>query len=233
MDDQPLSSRLTALGSSLVPQPPSVAAGPGEQSKRDTSFYSDHVIFKVGNHFFKVPRRKFEDDSDIFRGIHYGPSIDEQREPTLEEWISILKLTTMWHFHGLRRTAIDRLTPLVQDGDPIQWIVLARKYDVHEWLLPALNALARRPRALQLHEVNSLGIATVVKMAEVRESFNEQGSYRHSSREDGNFEGEIQRLFADELPREPRCLADDSEVNSGYDLLVARSTGMHRWGKRR
>lgn len=145
----------------------------------------------------------------VWFASHYGPSIDEQKEPTLEEWMSILKLTTMWHFHGLRRTAIDKLTPLVQDWDPIQWIVLARKCDVHEWLLPALNALARRPQALKLHEVNSLGIETVVKMAEVRESFNEQGSYRHSSRENGNFEGEIQRLFADELPRESRRLVDD------------------------
>lgn len=157
----------------------------------------------------------------VWFASHYGPSIDEQKEPTLEEWMSILKLTTMWHFHGLRRTAIDKLTPLVQNGDPIQWIVLARKCDVHEWLLPALNALARRPQALQLHEVNSLGIATVVKMAEVRESFNREsfnkGSHKHSkySRGTGNVEREIQRLFADELPQESRRLANDSEYE--YD----------------
>lgn len=47
MDAQPVSSRLTALGSSLIPQPPSLAAAPAAQNKRDTSFYSDHVIFKV------------------------------------------------------------------------------------------------------------------------------------------------------------------------------------------
>ena len=109
----------------------------------------------------------------------------------------------MWQFARLRRVAIDNLRPLLEKEDPVRWIVLARKYDVHEWLLPSLHALARRPQAQQLNEVDSLGIVTVVKMAEVRESLY-TGNMGHRGqytvyRSVHNFEGEIWRLFADEL----------------------------------
>ena len=113
-----------------------------------------------------------------------------------------MKLTTMWQFARLRRVAIDNLRPLLENEDPVRWIVLACKYDVHEWLLPSLHALARRPKAQQLNEVDSLGIVTVVKMAEVRESYTGNMAYRGQyavSRSVHNFEPEIRRLFADEL----------------------------------
>ncbi len=150
---------------------------------------------------------------------HYGASEEESRPLSLTEWIDVLKLTTMWHYATLRAVAIERLTPMLQQYDPVQWISLARKYDVHEWLLPALHALARRERPLQLHEVTPLGIATLVKMAEVRESRGVAhvggyhihgsfggthshaggfGSYRQE-RETMNFEPEIRRLFKGEL----------------------------------
>ncbi|KAI0739027.1 hypothetical protein C8Q80DRAFT_1203405 [Daedaleopsis nitida] len=223
-----------------------IATSPPEDPnaiKRDTMFYSDHIVFQIGNRLFKVPRRKFE-DSEIFNDMfalpagndalavdgssdekplvletievaefrallrvmfrpHHAPTYEESKELTLEEWISVLKLTTMWRFEKLRRVAIDSLTPLLQLEDPVRWISLARKYDVHEWLFPSLHALARRTKAQQLGEVADLGIATVVKMAEVRESY--VGNYNNNfqrntfSRSQHNFEAEIRRLFKEEL----------------------------------
>ena len=135
---------------------------------------------------------------------HYAPTYEESKELTVDEWIFVLKLTTMWSFAKLRRVAIDSLTPLLQLEDPVRWISLARKYDVHEWLFPSLHALARRTKAQQLDEVAELGIATVVKMAEVRESYvanvNYSNNYqRVTTRSQHNFETEIRRLFREEL----------------------------------
>ncbi|KAI0656888.1 hypothetical protein C8Q70DRAFT_920440 [Cubamyces menziesii] len=115
---------------------------------------------------------KKDEFQQLLHAILYGPSYEEQKEPTMEDWISVLKLTAMWQFTKLRRVAIDKLTPLLKAADiPVRWLGLARQYDVHEWLFPALHALARRVQPIQLEEVESLGIATVIKMAEVRESF--------------------------------------------------------------
>ena len=107
----------------------------------------------------------------------------------------------------MRRAAIDALRPLLEEEDPVLWVTLTYKYEVHEWLFLSLHALARRPKALQMGEVDALGIVTVVKMAEVRESFpfgdNSTGYYRnsHVSRATHNFEQQIRRVFEDELSR--------------------------------
>ncbi|TFK89040.1 hypothetical protein K466DRAFT_546042 [Polyporus arcularius HHB13444] len=239
------------------PRPPHTPTGyPPETApdtvSRDSTFYFDQVVFQVGKRLFKVPRRRFEQESENFRDMfalptsdgnvegssdehplllegiaeeefrtllrvmfrpHYGASEEESRPLSLTEWIDVLKLTTMWHYATLRAVAIDSLTPMLQQYEPVQWISLARKYDVREWLLPALHALARRKQPLQLHEVEPLGIATAIKMAEVRESYvsvvsQGRGNARgygsqqfQQERETANFEYEIRRLFEDELEK--------------------------------
>ncbi|KAI0642640.1 hypothetical protein C8Q79DRAFT_917088 [Trametes meyenii] len=243
-----------------------------EETARDEHFYSDHIVFQVRrlhtwavgiyssyalpratrqveNRLFKVPKRKFVDNSEVFEGMfeipgdpasvegntdekpltlegikkdefrallgvmfkpHYAPTWSEKRQPSMEEWILVLKLTTMWQFASLRRVSIDALTPLLGAAeDPARWISLARLYDVNEWLFPALHALARRTKALQFDEVEPLGLATAIKMAEVRESFvgcrpNHtyiSGGYSHSteSRNQHDFGAALRRLFGNEL----------------------------------
>ena len=113
----------------------------------------------------------------------------------------------MWQFSKLRAVAIQYMTPeLPQHRNAAEWINLARTYSVHEWLLPALHMLARRQLPLQSYEVNLLGIETVFKMAEVRESYL-AGSYcrgyQNTARASWNFEHEIRRVFGDEVSESP------------------------------
>ncbi len=137
-------------------------------------------------------------------GSQYGPPSSEraEKELSVDEWVSVLKLTTMWQFPVLRKAAIDNLKPLLGE-DPVRWIGLARTYDVHEWMFPALDKLAQRREPLRLHEAELLGIATAVKMAEVRESRDrasagsQSGSYY--GRPYHSFGDEIRRVFKDEL----------------------------------
>ncbi|KAI0326136.1 hypothetical protein GY45DRAFT_150028 [Cubamyces sp. BRFM 1775] len=222
------------------------AQGDLDVIRRDCRYYTDHIVFQVENCLFKVPQRKFVDDSEVFKGMFalpadsktvegqtdekpivlvgikkeefqallhvmftplYGPSLEEQRQPTLEEWISVLKLTTMWQFARQRRVAIDRLCPLLEAANiPARWLWLARQYDVDEWLFPALHALARRTQPIQVEEAESLGIATAIKMAEVRESFTRCSvKYNYQivvSRSQYDFTAKIMQVFRDELRAE-------------------------------
>ncbi|KAI0349702.1 hypothetical protein OH77DRAFT_1499446 [Trametes cingulata] len=144
---------------------------------------------------------------------HYNPSWEEAEEPSTEDWIAVLKLTTMWEFACLRRTAICELSLIVRtELDPFDWVCLARQYSVHEWLFPALHALARRTQPLQADEADRLGIATVLRMAEVRESYvgckvdhvHTHGKHfdqHHQTipRLQHDFTNEIRRVFKEEL----------------------------------
>ncbi|KAI6109031.1 hypothetical protein EDD16DRAFT_54355 [Pisolithus croceorrhizus] len=65
-----------------------------------------------------------------------------------DQWISVLKLSTMWDFHGLCNAAIQHLDTPPQPLDPIDKVELALQYDIREWLLPALLALARTSQKL-------------------------------------------------------------------------------------
>lgn len=113
----------------------------------------------------------------------------------------------MWKFHSLRCVALDKLKLYLPhlNENSVRWLCLARQYDVDEWLLPSLHALARRPKAIQLEVVDLLGVETVVKMAEVRESFrgctSEGDVHRACSHHHAKFSTEIKRLFGEELGR--------------------------------
>ncbi|EIW55230.1 uncharacterized protein TRAVEDRAFT_130527 [Trametes versicolor FP-101664 SS1] len=144
----------------------------------------------------------------LLRAMVHAPSTEERVDLTMEEWVLILKLTTMWQFHGLRYVAISTLRSHLGNGDPVRWLCLARLYDVKEWMLPSLEALARRPKAMQLEDVESLGVETAIKMAEVRESYracsgaggyNQYNNHILCARDKYNFSAEIKRLFSEEL----------------------------------
>ncbi|KAH6867898.1 hypothetical protein BKA70DRAFT_1452421 [Coprinopsis sp. MPI-PUGE-AT-0042] len=57
---------------------------------------------------------------------------DERPALTTNEWVSVLKLSTLWLFNDLRKLAIAHLSSTKMD--PIDLICLAKEYRVHDWL---------------------------------------------------------------------------------------------------
>ena len=88
---------------------------------------------------------------------------------SLEEWTSVLELSTMWQFHGIRAKAIKALESLTISMDPVDKIVMARKFDVSPWLVSSLLALVQREQPINLSEGTRLGLEWALKVAEVRE----------------------------------------------------------------
>ncbi|KAI5987322.1 hypothetical protein EDC04DRAFT_2912996 [Pisolithus marmoratus] len=96
------------------------------------------------------------------------------------QWMSVLKLSTMWEFTSLRTAAIswlDTSDASVCRSDHVERIVFAMQYGIKEWLLPSLLALVQRPELISVEEGMRLGIKTALKLASVREKLKLQIKY--------------------------------------------------------
>lgn len=93
---------------------------------------------------------------------------------TATEWISVLKLSTMWRFGKLRREAIEELTKL--EHNPVKKILLGREYRVERWLIEGYKELVEREAALTETEKTDLGDAATIKIYEGREATFRTGS---------------------------------------------------------
>ncbi|KZP28467.1 hypothetical protein FIBSPDRAFT_779866 [Athelia psychrophila] len=118
-----------------------------------------------------------EDDFRQLLRVMYPLTVGRPDGMTSSEWTSVLRLSTMWGFESLRDLAISTLSNLfsvpsfTSDLDPVERACLARDYDVDEWLVPALNALAQREDPLSVQEGMRLGWELAMQVANVRESF--------------------------------------------------------------
>lgn len=86
---------------------------------------------------------------------------------TEQEWLSVLRLASMWDFLKIRQTAIEKLQ--ARSLDLITKIELAHKYEIREWLFGAYLALGKRLEPLSVGEGQRLGFDFAIKMASVRE----------------------------------------------------------------
>ena len=88
---------------------------------------------------------------------------------SLDQWVSVLKLSTMWEFHTLRTAAIDHLTILSGSIDPVEKLVLATQFEIKGWMLPTLLKLAQRAEPISMEEGRRMGFETALKLSAVRE----------------------------------------------------------------
>lgn len=73
----------------------------------------------------------------------------------------------MWQFRRIRETAIKTMASVSMDL--VDKIVIARRFDISAWLIPALNELVQREKPVDFLEGNRLGMEWVLKVAELRE----------------------------------------------------------------
>ncbi|KAI6037099.1 hypothetical protein BKA83DRAFT_4171785 [Pisolithus microcarpus] len=116
----------------------------------------------------RIDRISKDDFEQLLKALFhrkYGSQLDLPHG--IEQWTSVLKLSTTWNFERLRQAAIDAL---IESGiGAVDRIVLSQRYYIKNWLLPALNELARRPEPITLEEAKRMGIDIALKLASVRE----------------------------------------------------------------
>ncbi|KAH6908548.1 hypothetical protein BKA70DRAFT_1280152 [Coprinopsis sp. MPI-PUGE-AT-0042] len=90
--------------------------------------------------------------------------------PTLskQEWLSVLKLATIWQMDKVRTIAIDRLSPL--DLSPIEKIRYAREYHVSAWFKEGILTIANNFGQYEMEELgNALGWKTTALILSIRD----------------------------------------------------------------
>ncbi|KAL1659802.1 hypothetical protein GGF50DRAFT_119528 [Schizophyllum commune] len=94
--------------------------------------------------------------------------IGECRAKTVDDWIAVLELSTLWDFVDIRRVAIKELGAL--EMDPVHKIVIQMRHDIkREWSFGAFDTLCRRSEPLDIGEGERLGVEVLAKVAATRE----------------------------------------------------------------
>jgi len=89
---------------------------------------------------------------------------------TQQEWISVLKLSTMWEFTELRERAKQELLKQEMKMGTVEKIECGRKYEIKEWVLEGYITLLRRPEIASDEEAERLGWKTVAKLYRLRDA---------------------------------------------------------------
>ncbi|KAJ7149762.1 hypothetical protein C8R43DRAFT_499324 [Mycena crocata] len=85
-----------------------------------------------------------------------------------DDWISVLKLSTLWYFLDARDLAIRQLDAMGLSS--VLRILLARQYDVANWLRTGYTELARREEGISLEDAAKIGWGTTVRLYHTRET---------------------------------------------------------------
>ncbi|KAK0212348.1 hypothetical protein DFS33DRAFT_20462 [Desarmillaria ectypa] len=91
-------------------------------------------------------------------------------ELSINGWISILRLSSLWRMVDMRSNAIVHLTPLLCRVSPADRILLGRKYSVAHWISSGYVDLAKREGVVSLEEAEKIGLDTALLIHHARES---------------------------------------------------------------
>jgi hypothetical protein len=135
-----------------------------------------------------------------------------------EEWISVLKLSTMWTFGELRQLAIKWLGRL--DINPVEKVMLARNYKVERLLVRGYMELIKRKEGPSVEEAKILGYEAAIRLYEKRERH--RGSDSRVSRlpqrrqehvVNANLIADIKKTFKEELDSIKRDSRETEEAS--------------------
>ncbi|PBK73972.1 hypothetical protein ARMSODRAFT_879012, partial [Armillaria solidipes] len=99
--------------------------------------------------------------------------IDVQKQPQLsmDAWLSVLKLSGLWRLADTRNIAISGLTTLMWKIDPVDRVILGRRYSVAPWLSSGFMDLVHRVEMVSEEEADKIGLETALQIQRVRETF--------------------------------------------------------------
>lgn len=114
------------------------------------------------------------EDFERFLWVIYNPQYSVY-DASFETWLSILKLAHRWSFCNIKELAIRELEKL--PIEPIEKIVAYHEYKINKTLLlPAYITMCKRDKPLTLAEGTSLGMETVLRLADARERARQQAA---------------------------------------------------------
>lgn len=100
---------------------------------------------------------------------HQSPSQSGHRPQTLDGWLAILKVATVWSCESLREWAIATIDNRLDFHDTFYCLNLALKHMVPKWALLAYNGICRRSEHLSVDEGRKLGWERFIAICRIRE----------------------------------------------------------------
>ncbi|ESK97223.1 hypothetical protein Moror_17879 [Moniliophthora roreri MCA 2997] len=97
-----------------------------------------------------------------------NPLLQQTSERTRDEWMSILRLSTMWDFQEMRWIAIGKLETFHMT--PLEKVLLGREFAVSDWQWDGYVDLITRPNAPTMEEASKIGYADSIQLFQIRES---------------------------------------------------------------
>ncbi|KAI0713673.1 hypothetical protein C8Q76DRAFT_467588 [Earliella scabrosa] len=141
-----------------LPTPPD---RPGEGSVEENPLFLEGVKVDQFRDFLRV---LCYDISSLPRSINSNTLfICLQQIPT--SWMNVLELAARWQFEEIRQHALNYLSM----ADGMTRLIAARKFQLTEWLIPALQNVGLRDAALTVEEIQELGLDFAVKVIALRE----------------------------------------------------------------
>jgi hypothetical protein len=74
----------------------------------------------------------------------------------------------MWQMNDLRAAAIENMEPLFDDSTSVDQILLAKQYDITDWLHQVVIRIVMRQDPLSRAEMERLGFQTAADIIQVR-----------------------------------------------------------------
>lgn len=93
-----------------------------------------------------------------------------------QQWVSVLKLSTVWQMDKIRNLSIERLSSTTIPLSPIEKIQHAREFRVSRWLVEGVSTLATTIDAFKIGEIAStLGWQTTAMILAVDKARSKEG----------------------------------------------------------
>ncbi|KXN87075.1 hypothetical protein AN958_09285 [Leucoagaricus sp. SymC.cos] len=137
-------------------------------------------------------------DFTRFLWVIYNTKYGDFSKAKVLDWITILRLATIWQFAEVKHLAIQHLEAV--DMDPLKRIKLYQENGVHEkYLFPLYVHLASQDEFIGLEDARTLGMETYVLLQQARERLRGQALSDDPSRSPvraGTQLGEVAHIVA-------------------------------------
>ncbi|KIK60800.1 hypothetical protein GYMLUDRAFT_43420 [Collybiopsis luxurians FD-317 M1] len=171
-------------------------------------FRVNNVLFRVHRHFF-FPNAKAllimgpmlpsvidltafgfsPSDFALLLSIIYPRTFGTYEIHGVDGWSTVLKVATALNMRDIRNLAIKQLAEIAPPADRI---MMAKKYHVQSWMIPAFKELCASTEPISEEEGHKLGVEGLIKLAQMKHELQKNiGNYLDSGRVDQMVRGLI------------------------------------------
>ncbi|KAL5512491.1 hypothetical protein ACEPAG_3144 [Sanghuangporus baumii] len=135
-------------------------------SKKHSVQYGTPCLVGVGSELQPLILSVNKNDFELLLSYMFPEDYNSQNSLTVMEWATIAQISQKLQIHSVRTAAISNI---LKSASPSELIVLARKHCLPTCYTEGFRQLCHRESSMTLKEGEEIGLATVIKIAHVRD----------------------------------------------------------------